>query len=110
MTNTARGEFAHKIGSLNLDFALTIRASTLLENMKTDKNDADQINQILAEMTQGTAKPMSADQMAALPITLVEFKRIIEGATKATNDAMPAERAVGNSPNRQTRRAAAAKK
>lgn len=106
MTNAARGEFNHKIGNISLDFALTIRASTMLENMKTDKNDADQINSILAEMTQGTAKPKSADEMAALPITLVEFKRIIEGATKATNDAMPAERAVGNSQNRAGRRAA----
>ena len=107
MTNAARGEFNHKIGNTSLDFALTIRASTMLENMKTDKNDAEQINAILAEMTQGSAKPMTADQMAVLPLTLVEFKRIIEGATKATNDAMPAERNVGNSPNRKTRRAAA---
>jgi hypothetical protein len=114
MTNTARGEFNYKIGGESLDFALTIQASQMLESMKDDGGSRDlaQLTGILSAMTQGTAKPKSAEQIAKMPITLAEFRLIVKGATEAANEAMPEGRDVGGnaSANRQMRRAAAAKK
>lgn len=113
MTNAARGEFGHKIGNESLNFAITLKAGKMLEGISESGNDRDldALTEILAEMTKGTSKPKTADQISELPITLVEFRTIIKGATQAANDAMPDDREVGNAPqNRKAKRAAQSKK
>jgi hypothetical protein len=114
MTNAARGEFAHKIAGKSYDFALTLKASAQLEQMTAEgrgRPDFDEMISILAAMTQGTDRPLTADQVADLPITLAEFRTIVQGATEAANAAMPEGRGVeGNAPNRQQRRARTATK
>ena len=114
MTNAARGEFAHKISGKSYDFALTLKASAMLEQMTAEgrgRPPFEEMTAILAAMTQGTDRPLSADQVADLPITLAEFRTIVAGATEAANAAMPEGRSVeGNAPNRQQRRARAATK
>lgn len=110
MTNAARGEFNYPIGtSGSLDFALSLKASQALENMSEDgTKDVGTMVAILADMTVGTANEMDAEEMASQPLTLVDFKKIVAGATEAANDALPDDRDVGNAPNRAQRRASKA--
>lgn len=110
MTNVARGEYPHKIDGKIYNFALTLKASAMLEKMSTDgraRPPFDEMTAILSAMTEGTMKPVTAEQVADMPITLAEFRTIIKGATDAANAAMPEGRSVaGNGQaNRKARRA-----
>ncbi|MDZ7824502.1 MAG: hypothetical protein U5K75_11030 [Ahrensia sp.] len=114
MTNVARGEFAYKIAGKSYDFALTLKATAAIEKMTAETKNRppfEEMIAIISAMTQGTDRPISVEIAADLPITIAEFKTIIQGATEAANAAMPEDRSVaGNESNRRNRRAAAAAK
>ena len=103
MTNTARGEVQHtflKAGKkVPVDFSMTIQATQMLKQMDGEEleENLDMMFKVLAAMTLGTMTEKTAEQMAELPISIVEFQDIIQKVRDATAGATKG--------NRQQRRA-----